>query len=255
MRALLATFRSAVAEAGANRTALLSQMAVMALNDLVWVLFWVLFFDRVGEVRGWETDTILLLQAVLTTGGGIALGVLGNARHIGSLAITGGFDAVLTLPVPPLAHVLARKVVPVNLGDTAFGVVLFLVACDPTPARALVFLLTSLVAGALLVSFLVLAGSSAFWMGRSEGGDMGFHSMLMTAAYPVDAFAGLAKGVLYTIVPAAFVASVPAKLVTDLDPRLGVTMLVVTAVFAVLAWAAFRAGLRRYTSGSVWTRA
>ena len=255
MRALLATFRSAVAEAAANRGALLSQMAVMALNDLVWVLFWVLFFERVGEVRGWETDTILLLQAVLTTGGGIALGVLGNARRIGSMALVGELDAVLTLPVPPLAHVLASRVVPVNLGDTAFGVALFLVAGDPTPRRALVFAATSLLAGALLVAFLVLAGSSAFWMGRGEGGDMGFHGMLMTAAYPVDAFAGVAKGVLYTVVPAAFVASVPARLVEDPDPALGLTMVAVTALFAALAWLAFTAGLRRYASGSVWTRA
>lgn len=255
MSALLATYRAAFAEAGAKRGALLSQIGVMALNDLVWVLFWVLFFDRVGEVRGWDTETILLLQAVLTTGGGIALGFLGNARNIGAMAVGGRLDAVLTLPVPPLAHVLARKVVAVNLGDTAFGVALFLVACDPTPARTLVFVVASLLAGVLLTSFLVLVGSSAFWLGRSEGGDLGFHSILMTAAYPVDAFAGVAKGILYTVVPAAFVASVPAKLVDDLDLAVAATMAAVTALFAVLAWATFTAGLRRYTSGSVWTRA
>ena len=46
-----------------------SQMTVMVVNDVVWVVFWLLFFDRVGTVRGWDTDRVLLLFAVLTTAG------------------------------------------------------------------------------------------------------------------------------------------------------------------------------------------
>ena len=52
MRALRATMRSAIAEAAANRASLGAQMAVMAINDLVWVIFWVLFFHRVGSLHG-----------------------------------------------------------------------------------------------------------------------------------------------------------------------------------------------------------
>ena len=113
----------------------------------------------------------------------------------------------------------------------------------------------ALLGAALLVGFLVLAGSSAFFLGRVEGGDLGFHGILMTAAYPVDAFAGVAKALLYSVVPAAFVASVPARLVADPDAGVFAAFVGVTALFCFLAWAAFHAGLRRYTSGSVWTRA
>ena len=60
--------------------ALAVQMLIMAINDFVWVIFWVLFFDRVGTLGGWDRDSIILLQAVLTTAGGLSLGLFANAR-------------------------------------------------------------------------------------------------------------------------------------------------------------------------------
>jgi outer membrane protein assembly factor BamB len=43
----------------------------MALNDVAWVVFWVLFFRRVGTIHGWDRSRVLLLEAALTTGGGV----------------------------------------------------------------------------------------------------------------------------------------------------------------------------------------
>lgn len=255
MRGLTATLRSAFAEAGANRPALGAQMTVMFVNDVVWVVFWVLFFHRVGAVHGWDVHLMMLLLAVLTTAGGITLGVVANARRVGHMAVAGELDPVLTLPVPPLAYVLLRRVEPVNLGDLAFGLVLFVLAGRPTPVRVAVFVGAVLASSVLLTAFLVLTGSLAFFLGRNEGGELGMHAMILLGAYPIDVFAGAAKLVLYTVVPAAFVATVPARLIDAFDPARAVALVVVAAVFAGLAWLTFSLGLRRYTSGSVWTRA
>lgn len=255
MRAVLATMRSAVAEATANRRALVFQVAVMILNDLAWIAFWALFFRRAGTVRGWDFHRMILLQAVLTTAGGLVLGVFANARNIATLATNGGLDATLTLPVRPLAQLLVRRVEPTNFGDTIFGVALFAVAGHPTPMRAVVYLGSVVGAVVVLTSFLVLTGSLSFYAGRTDGGDLGFHAILLLGAYPVDVFGGSAKFLLYTVVPAAFVASVPAGLIGDFDATKAVWFAVVAAVFALLAARVFRAALRRYTSGSSWTRA
>lgn len=255
MRGLLATMRNAFAEAVANRRALFTQMAVMIVNDAVWIVFWVLFFHEVGEVGGWDVERILLLQAALTTSGGIALGLVANARRVGTLAVESGLDAVLTLPVPPLAHVLLRRVEPTNLGDIAFGLTLFAVAGHPTPGRAAVFVMVVLSSTVLLTGFLVLTGSLAFFAGRSESGELGFHAMLLLGAYPVDVFAGTAKLVLYTVVPAAFVSTIPARLIDDFDLPQAAALAGIAATFGLAGWTAFTLGLRRYTSGAVWTRA
>lgn len=254
-RQLRATWAGAFREAVANRRGFWVQVAVMIVNDIVWVVFWVVFFNAVGEVRGWEVDTLLTLLAVLTTSAGIVLGMVANARHIGVLAADGGLDAALALPVPPLAHVLARRVYPTNLGDVVFGVGLFLVAGRPTPERIVVFVAVVALAALVLAGFLVFAGSLAFFVGRNDAGDLGFHSIIMFAAYPVDIFSGATKVFLYTVVPAGFVGSVPTRLVDSPSSGVFLGLAAAAAVAVALGALTFHAGLRRYASGSVWTRA
>lgn len=255
MRGLFATARGAFLEGASNRRSLASQMLVMIVNDGVWIIFWALFFHRVGELGGWDLDGIILLQSVLTAAGGITLGLVANARRIGTLALDGGLDPVLALPVPTLGHVLLRRIEPTNLGDLVFGITLFAIAGHPTPSRVALFVVVTLASATLLTSFLVLTGSLAFFAGRGESGELGFHAMLLLGAYPVDIFAGTAKLIMYTVVPAAFVSTVPARIIAEFDGGQAAALLGVAAGMALLAGAVFRAGLRRYTSGSVWTRA
>jgi len=255
VRALLATARGAALEAAADRRALASQALAMAVNDGVWIVFWVLFFDRAGDLRGWDLDGIILLQAVLTTSGGIALGLVANARRIGTLIVDGGLDPVLALPASPLGLLLLRRIEPVNLGDFAFGVTLFAVAGHPTPSRTLLFGAVVAASATLLTGFLVLTGSLAFFAGRGESGELGFHAMVLLGSYPVDVFAGTAKVLAYTVVPAAFVSTVPARVIMDFDSGQALLLLTAASTVALAAAAVFRAGLRRYTSGAVWTRA
>jgi ABC-2 type transport system permease protein len=253
-RALLTTLRGAFAEAAAKPAALLSQVGVMVVNDVVWVIFWLLFFGRVGRIGGWDAERILLLQAVLATAGGIALGVFANARRVGTMAVDGDLDAVLSLPVAPLPYLLLRRIEATNLGDFVFGISLFAVAGEPTVTRTLVFGGVVVAAVALITGFLVLTGSLAFFVGRSETGDLGFQALVLLGSYPVDVFAGAAKVVLYGVVPAAFVSSVPARLVDSFNPAQAAWLAATATAFAFAGWLTFTLGLRRYTSASLWTR-
>lgn len=255
MNALAATMRNAIAEAWANRSAFWAQVGVMVVNDLVWIAFWVLFFHRVGDVRGWDTRDVLMLLAILTTGAGTVLGVFANARSIGRLAAGGELDAALVLPVPTLPFLLVRRVNSTNVGDILFGVVLFAVAGSPTPSRIALYLLGTVTSAVLLTGFLVATGSITFFAGRDDIGELSFHGMLLLSSYPVDMFGPVAKLVMFTVVPAAFVGAVPARLVQEFDPLAALAMVGAAAFFALLGWAAFSLGLRRYTSGALWTNA
>lgn len=255
MIALVATFRGALAEAWANRRGFWSQIAMMVVNDLVWIAFWVLLFRRVSHVRGWDIDGVLMLQAILTTSGGIVLGLLANTRAVGRLAAEGQLDAALALPVPTLPYLLVRRVDAVCLGDLIFGVALFSLTGGPTLERLGVFVIGVVASTAVLGGFLVAAGSVSFFVGRNDVGEMSFHTMTLFAAYPVDIFGGTARVLMFTVIPAAFVAAVPARLVESFDISLALGLLIAAVVTPAVAWAAFAAGLRRYTSGAVWTRA
>ncbi|HEV2890537.1 MAG TPA: ABC-2 family transporter protein [Frankiaceae bacterium] len=255
MRALLVTMRGALAEAWANRGAFWVQVATMVVNDIAWVAFWVLFFHRVGTLRGWDGDRVLLLLAVLTSSAGLVLGLFANARSLGRLVNGGEIDAALTLPVPTLPYLLVRRVNSTNLGDVLFGFVLFVVAGSPTPSRVGIYLVGVATSAVLLTGFLVATGSIALFAGRDDVGELSFHGVLLLSSYPVDVFGPIAKVVMYTVVPAAFLGAVPAKLMDSFDPVVAATMLGAAAFFALLGWVTFNAGLRRYTSGAVWTNA
>lgn len=252
VRGVAATWVSAWREAVANRRGLWTHVAVMIANDVVWVVFWFLFFDRVGEIRGWDVDRLMVLFAILTTSAGAVLGLTNNVRRIGQLAGSGELDATLALPVPPLAHVLARRVDTVHVGDVIFGIVLFTVLGAPTPQRVAVYVFGVVCASLIMGGFLVLLGSVSFWVGRNEAGELGFHAILLFANYPVDIFSGAARVFLYAVVPAGFVTSVPTRLVDDFHLGWAAAVLGVAIAVATAGWAAFTLGLRRHASGAVW---
>lgn len=253
-RGLARTWATAWLEAWSNKRGFWTQVGLMCVNDLVWIGFWAVFFRRVGEVRGWDLDQVLVLFAVLTVSGGFALGLLSNGRRIAHLAGDGGLDEALILPVPTLPHLLVSKIDTLFVGDLVFGLAIFAVLGDPTPKRVAVFAFGVGCAVLVITGFLVLVGSVSFHTGRNEGADLGFQALILFSSYPVDIFGGPTKLFLYGVVPAGFVSSVPARLITDFDPRWALGALLVGLGFATAGWLSFNAGLRRYTSGSVWTQ-
>lgn len=247
------TWSAAWAEAWANRRSFWLQVTIMVVNDLVWLGFWVLFFRQIGELRGWNVDAVLVLWAVLTASGGLVLGLLANCRSIASLASSGGLDEALTLPTATLPHLLVRRVETSNVGDMVFGIALFLVAGDPTPQRFAAFVFGVVCSSLVLVGFIVAAGSTTFFFGRSEAGELGFQALLLTSSYPIDIFGSMTRVLLYTVLPAGFVSSAPARLVTDFNGRWAVGLAAAAVVVFAGGWVTFTLGLRRYTSGAAWT--
>lgn len=255
LRALRRTQRGAVADAWANRRSFWVQVLVMVVNDMMWVLFWVIFFRQLGELRGWELGDVLVLHAVLTAAGGVVLGLFNNTRRLAGLISAGGLDDALVQPVPTLPYLLVRRIEPVNLGDLLFGIGLFIAAGNHSIGRTVAFVVAVLAGSLVLGSFLVLAGCTAFIGGRSDTGELGFHSIVLFASYPVDVFTGVMRVVLYTAIPAAFVSALPSRAVVEVEPLPLIACFGVGLGLAATAALAFRVGLKRYTSGAIWTAA
>jgi ABC-2 type transport system permease protein len=256
MTAIPATFRTAVLDAWSNRRSFWIQVSIMLANDLAWVAFWLLFFNRVGSIRGWDAQRVLLLFAILTTIAGIALGLLANARNIGTLAARGELDAVLVLPVSTLPYLLVRRIDTTMLGDLLFGPVLFVIAGAPTPERTAIYVLGSICGAAVMVGFLVAVGALTLFVGgRGEQGDLAFQAILILASYPLDLFAGATKLLLFTAVPAAFVTGLPTTLVDEFNVATALALVGAAGGFMALGAISFKLGLRKYASGAVWTRA
>ena len=251
-----ATMKRAFAESWSRRSSFWFQIAIMILNDAVFVVFWFLFFDEVGEVRGWDAHDALLLLSVLATAAGLVMGLFANSRRLGEMISGGGMDAVLSLPVNPLAYLLVRRVDTAMLGDIVFGPILFVALGGVTLERTILYVTGSILGAVVFLSFLVILGSLTFFIGgRGEHADFGFQAVLILASYPIEIFGGPTRLLLFTLVPAGFITGIPTKLVDDFAWGTIALLVGVAAALGAVAYATFSVGLRRYRSGSVWTQA
>ncbi len=223
----------------------------MILNNVIYFVFWLLFFDRFEEVRGWTLPDMIRLFAVVATGLGLALVLFGNCNRIARIIAAGELDAYLSLPRPVLLHVLASRSSVPSLGDFTFGLIWFGLAGDFTPGHVGVFLLCVLMAALTFVSALVLVNSLAFWLGRAEILAEQFQNALITfALYPGTLFEGMARVFLFTLVPAGFIGALPAELLRQFQPVTFAWLCLGVGVLSGLSVLVFHQGLRRYESGS-----
>lgn len=249
---ILAYLRHNLMSAMAYRGAFLLQIMGMIINDVFFLFFWWVFFQRVPMLQGWALSDVVTLFGLVAFSFGIATAVFGNALRIPRQVVAGQLDYYLTLPADPLLHLLVSRMSLSAWGDMLFGLGLFCVMAPLDPLRLLVFLLVGLLSAIVLVSFGVLSGSLVFWLGNMEqGAEQIIWSITTFSMYPIDLFPPAIRVVLYTLIPAAFVGSIPARLVTQFSwDRLGL-LVAFTVLFALLARFVFYRGLRRYSSGNL----
>ncbi len=238
----------------AYRKAFFLQVFGMMLNNFMLLFFWSLLFRQFPTLNGWEMQGVILIYAVVALGYGIAHTVFGNSGQLARIVATGDLDYYLALPADPLVHLLVSRMSLPALGDLFFALLLYLIGVPHALLRLPLFLLLGGLTALLFVAFDVLVGSLVFWMGQAENLALQLRNALLTfALYPVDIFPGIVRLFLYTLIPAALIGSVPAKLVLDFDPLHLLGLLIVVAGALLLARRVFALGLRRYESGNLVT--
>ena len=251
LKFLLALWQANLLAAMEYRVAFLSQVVGMMLNNALYFVFWVLFFERFKEVRGWALNDMLLLFAVVATGFGAAVVLFGNVVSLNEVITNGRLDYYLSLPRPVLLHTLASSSIPSGMGDFFYGIVSFLAAGQLGWDVWLRYLLGVTVAALLFCSLMVIVHSAAFWLGNADVlTQQAFNAVLTFSMYPITMFDGTAKFLLFTILPAAFIGVVPTGFVRAFSWVVLGQLLLVTTIFLTVAIVIFHRGLARYESGS-----
>lgn len=248
---LLALWKANLLAVMEYRIAFLSQVAGMALNNGIYFLFWVIFFDRFEQIRGWGLQEMFLLFGVVAVGIGLANFLFGNLLSISEVVAEGRLDYYLSLPRSVLLHLLASNAIASGAGDFVYGLLSFAAARLYTLDAIARFVVASLMAGLVFLSVLTLVQSAVFWVGRANMlASVAMNALITFSLYPITLFDGTAKLLLLTLLPAAFIGAVPAEFVRSFTwTNLGM-MLLATTLFTLLATLAFHRGLRRYESGS-----
>ncbi|MBU1748766.1 MAG: ABC-2 family transporter protein [Chloroflexi bacterium] len=254
VRLAAAYFRHNLMSAMEYRSAFVLQAAGMLLNDVMLLFFWWVVFTRLPSLQGWNLSGVLTLYAVVAFGVGLATVVCGNANRLANIIVTGNLDYYLALPADPLLHLLISRMSLPAWGDLVFGLAIYLLITPDSLLKLPLFLFLGTLGAIIFVSFAVLVGSLAFFLGNAEELQrQGWMAMITFGLYPVDIFPMTVRVVLYTLIPAAFISAVPAQILTDFQWPPFIVLVLFTIGFAALAGLVFRLGLRRYESGNLVT--
>jgi len=253
LKFLIAVWKANLQSALEFRASFIMNILFMMFNNGFYFIFWVIFFDRFKEVRGWVLNDMFLVFGVVATSFGLVAFLFGNAFNLSEVIAGGRLDYYLSLPRPVLLHTIASRSISSGLGDLTYGLISFLLSgfftWDGLGRYCVGVILSSIV----LLSFMIIVHSLTFWMGDAGAlSHLLMNALLTFALYPISLFDGPAKFVLFTIIPAALMGSMPVSLIRSLggwSQNLGGLLLGAVGLLG-LAILIFHLGLRRYESGS-----
>jgi len=248
---LLELWKTNLSSAMEYRASFISQVVGMMINDAIYFVFWLVFFDRFKVVQGWGMSDMVLLFAIITTGFGLAFGLFGNALTLAEIIAQGRLDYYLALPRDVLLHVLASRSSLSAWGDLTFGLLAYLFTGRFSPPEIALWLLASVCSGAVLVSSFSIFGCLSFWLGNASALAVQAQNAILTLAlYPRDIFEGAVRFLMLTLIPAAFVGAIPLDVVRRLDWTALLGLMAFAIGITLLMRLVFYTGLRRYESGS-----
>jgi ABC-2 type transport system permease protein len=247
VRSYIAEMNAAIRVSLADRTDFALQSGGMVLNNLFVLLMWFMFFAGFRTVRGWRLSDMALQIGILAVTFGLAGVFAGGYRDMAASILRGDLDAFLTQPKPVLPRLLAQDSSAPAWGDIAVGLGLLIFAAS-LQWKDLPTLLFAL-AGSFTVylSTAILFACMAFWSrgARSFARDL-VEFILLFGTWPGSIWAGATKLMIYTIVPAGFVAVLPVRFLRHAMPLDGALMAGAAIVYALVALLVFRLGLRHY---------
>jgi len=251
LKFLLAVWKANLQSAMEYRASFLAQMFGMIANNTIYFLIWVIFFDRFNDVRGWGLGDMYVTFGVSASAFGLVSILFGNTFSLGEIITRGRLDYYLSLPRPVLLHAVSSRMISSGAGDFVYGFLSYAVSGSFSWDGLLRFGLAVLLAAVVFGSFLILVQSLTFWIGSTSNLiQVATNAMVTFAIYPITLFDKSARLILFTVIPAALMGTVPASFTRHFTWQTLAILLGGAVAFLLLAIFVFQRGLRRYESGS-----
>lgn len=240
-----------VKQSVSNKKSFIIQTITMFINNFVFIYFWqILFNNKGGSINEITMSDILYLWSIPTIGFGFAFFCFGGIDTLCHDIVNGNLDIYLTKPKSSLISTLTSRSILSAMGDLIFGIVCGVIAVKFNPIKILWILVLGLLSGVLYVCVTTSTRLLAFWFGDiSTACNKYTNSLLITLTiYPEEMFPGVIKFLMYTIIPAGYIAHVPIKFMTTSSIIWLIILLAATVFFAFLTWFIYKQGLKKYQS-------
>lgn len=250
-RFLAASFLVNVKSVLEYRVNFLIQFFGMILNNAAFAIFWAVLMQKTGSVGGYGFSDVMFVWALASSAFGLAHIVLGNIRNVSRIVISGGLDVYLLQPKDAFLNLLASRTSVSAWGDLLYGYIVLALLPLPSAEKFLLFTLLVLSGSLIFASVFSAAESLVFFMGNASAISSALAEFLLSfTLYPEGVFGSGLRWVLYSVIPAGFIAFMPLRVYAALDWPLVPVLWGIAVFYAALSYALFHVGLKRYESGN-----
>lgn len=257
----LSLYRSFLTHNLKNEMIYRANFAIAVVMDIFFmgvnVVFFAILYANVETIGGWNFHQTMVLVGSVGVVREIAyLTFRQGFLELGEYIRTGRFDAMLTAPMAPNAHLAFRHVsLTESLGEGLMGLALVGYGFAHLPEAAwssipfyLVMLINSLL---IYYAFCLMINSAVFWLVKSQELNTVVYYFIDTARYPREIYRGMGKAFFTFIVPSSLIATTPAAILTGrANGELVILSLGVAAVLLSLGLAVWNWSLQHYSSAS-----
>ncbi len=228
------------------------QIIMMILNDAFFIIQWLIIFQLVDNIGGYGFNEVMMLWAISAGGYGFSHTFFAGAWNIKDIVYEGKLDVFLTQPKSVLLNVCCSSTEVAGIGDMLYAFVVLAIIGAPW-YWYLLMVPAMICAGLIYVAVYVVYVSLCFYIKRGDAVAKSVEGTINKAGnYPPAIYNTIIKGLFFTLIPTFFYTFIPVQyffLTPNIWWILGAV--VVTAIWAVLAFVTFNKGLKKYNSGSL----
>lgn len=231
-----------------NKWSFLTNIFFMILNNMCFIVQWVVLYSLKDNVGGYTFKQVLLLWGIAAGTFGVSRFFFRDAFDLANKINNGKLDSFLVQPKNVLLSAITTGIEPSAIGDMAYAYIMLFIYGFTIP-RFLLYTFFCVLGGIMLTSVAVILGSLSFWFNKSDVvADVGNSLMTNFATYPDGIFKGLAKVLLFTMIPVGFINYIPIQILSEFN--LGLLMMVIGVAIILIsaAFIIFYNGLKRYSS-------
>lgn len=236
----------------AYKVSFLVQTIFMAVNNVFFLVFWGVVFSNTGDNSGITFNNVLYLWSFSTIGYGFAYFFFGGIQKINEYIITGAMDSYMLQPKNVLLNVATSKCNFSAFGDLLYGLVVAAIATGGDIGKMLAVIVLGMFGSIFFLSTEIIARSISVWIGDTKTIANRYTEMLLItfSTYPENIFKTGIKVMLYTVVPVAYLAYLPANLMESFNIYSLLLIIVVGIIYGGVALYIFNRALKDYESGN-----
>lgn len=224
----------------------------MFLQNLMFFIMWIIFFDNVSEIKGWALPDVSRMYGIVGGAVGLTLFLFNGVRSIARHIDEGTLDMHISRPRSVLPTLLCSDSAPASIGDMCFALLLLLTLGNMGWQEFPLFFALIILSMIIFMSSTVIIYSLAFWLkGNTRFSDQMFEMLIIASVGVIHAQPFAVRVIAFTVLPAGFISYLPVEIIRNFDWWTMSAMTAAALFYAAIAILVFNAGLRRYVQAKV----